>query len=123
MLNFNNFCREPQSGSARKAALISLDILRKKAIEESQSSEPKITYLRARHLLPFFYRCLSDKDKDVRTCALVSIQNFGPQGELLFIEGVTKEQNATIRAECATGLGRIGVSAFRTLLLTLSDGE
>lgn len=36
---------------------------------------------------------------------------------------MTKELNATIRAECATGLGRIGVSAFRTLLLSLSDGE
>lgn len=28
-----------------------------------------------------------------------------------------------MRAECASGLGRIGVSAFRTLLLTLSDRE
>lgn len=28
-----------------------------------------------------------------------------------------------MRAECAQGLGRIGVSAFRTLLLTLSDRE
>jgi len=65
--------REPSSGAARKAALISLDILRKKCIEESLSNEPKITYLRARHLLPFFYKCLSDKDKDVRSCAIVSI--------------------------------------------------
>jgi len=97
--------RELSSGAARKAALISLDILRKKALEDSDTSEPKITYLRARHLLPFFYRCLGDKEKEVRKCALVSIQNFGPQGELLFIEGVTKEQNVTIRAECATGLG------------------
>lgn len=105
----------------RKAALISLDILRKKALDESGSGEPSITYLRARNLLPFFYRCLSDKDKTVRQSALVSIQNFGPQGELLFIEGVTKEQNLLVREQCATGLGRIGVTAFRTLLLTLND--
>jgi FtsZ-binding cell division protein ZapB len=36
---------------------------------------------------------------------------------------VTKEKNLLVRAECATGLGRIGVSAFRTLLLTLSDRD
>ena len=44
-------------------------------------------------LLVFGYKMqeLKDKDKQVRQSALVSIQNFGPQGELLFIEGVTKE--------------------------------
>ena len=39
----------------------------------------------------------------------------------MFIEGVTKESNAAIRVECARGLGRIGPSTFRTLLLTLHD--
>lgn len=39
----------------------------------------------------------------------------------MFIEGVTKESNATIRVECARGLGKIGPSTFRTLLLTLHD--
>ena len=97
--------------------------MRKKAVDESGSGEPSITYLRAKNLLPFFYRCLFDKDKSVRQSALISIKNFGPQGELLFIEGVTKEPSANVRAECAQGLGRIGVSAFRTLLLTLSDRE
>lgn len=53
----------------------------------------------------------------------MSIQNFGPQGELLFIEGVTKEDNVLVKEQCATGLGRIGVTTFRTLLLTLSDRE
>ena len=28
-----------------------------------------------------------------------------------------------MRAECATGLGKIGVTAFRTLLLTLNDSQ
>jgi hypothetical protein len=55
--------RDPTSGAARKAALISLDILRKKALDEVGSTgEPAITYLRARNLLPFFYRCLKDTD-------------------------------------------------------------
>ena len=56
----------------RKASLLSLDILHKK------SPNDQVTYLKARHLLPFFYRCLSDKDKQVRNCALLCIQNFGP---------------------------------------------
>jgi HEAT repeat protein len=72
-------------------------------------------------MLPFLYRCLTDKDKSVRTSAIQSIQNFGPQGELMFIEGLTKEPNEMIRAECARGLGRIGPTTFRTLLLGLHD--
>ena len=59
-------------------------------------------------LLPFFYRCLNDKDKSVRSCALLCIQNFGPQGELMFIEGVTKDRSVMVRSECAQGLGLIG---------------
>ena len=39
----------------------------------------------------------------------------------MFIEGVTKEANAAIRIECARGLGKIGPSTFRTLLLALHD--
>lgn len=39
----------------------------------------------------------------------------------MFIEGVTKEQNELIRIECARGLGKIGPTTFRTLLLALHD--
>ena len=39
----------------------------------------------------------------------------------MFIEGVTKEKNPQIRCECAFGLGQIGPSTFRTLLLALHD--
>ena len=56
----------------RKSSLLSLDILHKKVPNDS------VTYLKARHLLPFFYRCLSDKDAGVRASALLCIQNFGP---------------------------------------------
>ena len=56
-------------------------------------------------MLPFLYRSLLDKDKAVRNSAILAITNFGPQGELMFIEGVTKEANAAIRVECAKGLG------------------
>jgi hypothetical protein len=39
----------------------------------------------------------------------------------MLIEGVTKEHNEQIRVECAKGLGRIGPTTFRTLLLALHD--
>lgn len=84
-----------KNASVRKSSLLSLDILHKKTPND------QVTYLKARHLLPFFYRCLNDKDKQVRSCALLCIQNFGPQGELMFIEGVTKDRNFQIRQECA----------------------
>lgn len=73
----------------RKASIISLDILRKRAA----SRLDQVTYLKARNMLPFLYRCLMDKEKPVRDSALQCIQNFGPQGELMFIEGLTKESN------------------------------
>ena len=78
-----------KNAEVRKAAIISLDILRSRA----QNRTDQITYLKARNMLPFLYRCLTDKDKSVRNSALQCIQNFGPQGELMFIEGLTKESN------------------------------
>ena len=53
--------------SLRKSSLLALDILHKKTPNDS------VTYLKARHLLPFFYRSLNDKDKQVRNCALLCI--------------------------------------------------
>ena len=38
--------------------------------------------------------------------ALQSIYSFGPQGELMLIEGLAKDKNPTIRGECAKGLGK-----------------
>ena len=55
-------------------AITSLDILRKKAARFPD----QVTYLKAKSLLPFLYRCLLDKDKAVRSSALLAIQNFGP---------------------------------------------
>lgn len=59
----------------RKASIISLDILRKKAAHHRAD---QVTYLKAKSLLPFLYRCLLDKDKGVRSSALLAIGNFGP---------------------------------------------
>ena len=55
--------------------------------------------------------------------ALDAIELFGPQAELIFIEGITKDKNSFIRAECAKGLGRLGVQNFRILLFGLRDLE
>jgi len=49
------------------------------------------------------------------------MKNFGAHGELMFIEGASKEKNNQIRAECAMGLGTIGPQTFRSLLLALRD--
>lgn len=79
------------------------------------------TYLQPKNLLPFFYKSLSDRAATVRECALLCIKNFGAHGELLFIEGVSKESNPLLRSECALGLGSIGPQTFRSLLLALHD--
>lgn len=44
--------------------------------------------------------------------ALESIYTFGPQGELMLIEGLAKDKNSTIRAECAKGLGTFICSLY-----------
>lgn len=53
--------------------------------------------------------------------ALEAILGFGPQAELIFIEGITKDKNPIIRAESAKGLGKLGVQNFRVLLFGLRD--
>ena len=63
-----------KNAQIRKSSIISLDILRKK----SMSLSDQVTYLKAKNLLPFLYRCLMDKDKGVRICSLLGITNFGP---------------------------------------------
>lgn len=69
--------------------------------------------------------------------ALQSIYSFGPQGELMLIEGLAKDKNSTIRAECAKGLGIFptdyfvanllkglyGPHTFRALIFGLRDPE
>ena len=49
------------------------------------------------------------------------IKSLGPQGELIFIEGISKDSNPIIRANCAIGLAMIGPHTIRTLLIGLHD--
>ncbi len=55
--------------------------------------------------------------------SILAIQSFGPQAELLFIEGLTKDSNPLIRSECAKGLAMMGPQNFRVLLFGLRDLE
>lgn len=55
--------------------------------------------------------------------SILAIQCFGPQAELLFIEGLTKDSNPIIRSECAKGLAIMGPQNFRVLLFGLRDLE
>lgn len=51
------------------------------------------------------------------------LKRFGPQAELIFIEGLTKDKNPLIRSECAKGLGALGPQNLRALLFGLRDVE
>ncbi|KAL4445474.1 hypothetical protein ABPG74_004548 [Tetrahymena malaccensis] len=99
----------------RKACLQTLEILRNRA------QDSNITYLKSRNILPLFYFFLQDSSPEIRQLALQSISSFGPQAELMFIEGLTKDKNPIIRQECAKGLGALGVQNFRALLFGLKD--
>lgn len=43
----------------RKSALFALRMLHEK-------SEERVTYLKTRHILPFYYKCLSDKEPEIQ---------------------------------------------------------
>eukprot|EP01017_Pseudomicrothorax_dubius_P042162 TRINITY_DN6841_c0_g1_i5.p1 TRINITY_DN6841_c0_g1~~TRINITY_DN6841_c0_g1_i5.p1 ORF type:complete len:898 (-),score=219.15 TRINITY_DN6841_c0_g1_i5:408-3101(-) len=98
----------------RRACLSTLEVLRRR-------SRNNVTYLKPKNILPLFYNFLQDSAQEIRELAVASIAAFGPQGELVFIEGLTKDRNATIRVECAKGLGMMGVQTFRALLFGLRD--
>ncbi|EGR34180.1 HEAT repeat protein [Ichthyophthirius multifiliis] len=101
----------------RKACLQTLEVLRNRA------QDSNITYLKSRNVLPLFYFFLQDSSSEIRKIAIESIQSYGPQAELMFIEGLTKDKNHIIRSECAKGLGQLGVQNFRALLFGLRDAN
>ena len=57
------------------------------------------------------------KFKLARTC----LYNLGPQGELIFIEGMTQDSNPVIRNQCVLGLNKFGPRSIRTIVQGLSD--
>ena len=70
-----------------------------------EKNEERINYLQTRHVLPFFYKYLNDKDPEIQALAIYTIKSFGSLGEVLFSEGISKDSNQIIRSKCAIGLG------------------
>lgn len=101
----------------RRACLNTLQILREKA------QDSNITYLKNKNILPLFYYFLQDSSAEIREVAVNCLKKFGPQAELIFIEGLTKDKNPQIRSECAKGLGALGPQNLRALLFGLRDIE
>uniref|UniRef100_A0A7S1KM31 Uncharacterized protein n=1 Tax=Percolomonas cosmopolitus TaxID=63605 RepID=A0A7S1KM31_9EUKA len=100
----------------RRAVLHTLGVLSRRAKES-------LTYLRAQSLLPFMYSFLKDHEKCVREMAAEVLAKAGPRGELLLVEGVLKDSNATIRCSAGYGLMHVGPKCVRTLLLALNDKD
>ncbi|KNC46333.1 uncharacterized protein AMSG_02785 [Thecamonas trahens ATCC 50062] len=85
------------------------------------ASDDMIPYLTAKSLVPFLFTFLNDDAADVRRKAAHALADYGPQGELLLIEGVLKDPHPRVRSAAAYGLGILGAQSTRTLLLALND--
>ena len=73
-------------------------------------------YLSEKNLIPIFYEKLKDKEFEIQKYAVNCILEFGPKGELIFIEGLLKDRSPIIRCNCAIGLCLSGVHTLRTLI-------
>lgn len=91
------------SNLIRKASLFSLKTLHTK-------SKGKITYLKTINILPIYYKCLQDKDPEIQSLAISAIKELGPQGEIVFKEGLTKDSNSIVRCQCVIGLGKYSLN-------------
>ena len=100
----------------RKSAIFAIKVL-------AEKGEEKITYLKRKNVIPFYYDKLKDKDSSIQRYAITCIKSLGPQGELILIEGFVKDANPIVRANCAIGLGELGVHTIRTLLVGLHDED
>ena len=103
-----------QSVSVRKACIFTIHELASRANES-------ITYLKKKNLIPFYYDKLKDKDLNIQGYAINCLKSLGPEGELVFIEGFTKDNNYLTRINCGLGLADSGIQNMRTLLLGLQD--
>ena len=64
---------------------------------------------------------VQDKDINIQGYAINCIKSLGAEGELIFIEGFTKDSNYLTRINCGLGLADNGIQNMRTLLLGLQD--
>ncbi len=104
------------SNFIRKNALFTINYLSNKFNNNSKSSNRNIIHLNENNLIPFYYENLNDKDKEIQKFCINSLKNFGAKGELIFIEGLMKDKNYIVRANCGIGLCECGVHTLRTLI-------
>ena len=100
--------------AVRKACIFTIHELASRANEN-------ITYLKRKNIIPFYYDKLKDKDLNIQGYAINCLKSLGPEGELVFIEGFTKDTNYLTRINCGLGLADSGIQNMRTLLLGLQD--
>jgi len=100
--------------AVRKACIFTIHELAERAQEN-------ITYLKKKNIIPFYYEKLKDKDINIQGYAINCIKSLGAEGELIFIEGFTKDNNYLTRINCGLGLADNGIHNMRTLLLGLQD--
>ena len=89
--------------------------------ELAERAQENITYLKKKNIIPFYYEKLKDKDINIQGYAINCIKSLGAEGELIFIEGFTKDSNYLTRINCGLGLADNGIQNMRTLLLGLQD--
>lgn len=77
--------------------------------------------MKKKNIIPFYYEKLKDKDINIQGYAINCIKSLGAEGELIFIEGFTKDRNYLTRINCGLGLADNGIHNMRTLLLGLQD--
>ena len=76
----------------------------------------KYIYLKEKNIIPLFYEKLKDKEFQIQKYAIDCLLEFGPKGELIFIEGLLKDKSPIVRLNCAIGLCISGVHNLRTLI-------
>ena len=79
-------------------------------------NDNKYIYLTEKNIIPLFYEKLKDKEFKIQKYAIDSLLEFGPKGELIFLEGLLKDKCPIVRLNCAIGLCLCGVHTFRTLI-------
>ena len=87
----------------------------------SRGSSERIVFLRVRCLHPRIYRAMMDPDKIVRLVAAESLAKHGPEGELLLVEAVQRDESALVRAAALHGLMRVGGQSLRSIIGALCD--
>ena len=108
------------SAIIRKNCLFSLrnlsNRLKKYNPDINFSENDKYIYLTEKNIIPLFYEKLKDKEFKIQKYAIDCILEYGPKGELIFLEGLLKDKSPIVRLNCAIGLCLSGVHTFRTLI-------